>query len=254
MTVDVAFEERGPTDAPPLILSSSLGTTSEMWDAQVEPLSERFRVIVYDHRGHGRSPVPPGPYTLEELARDVLSLMDRLSIGKTSFAGLSLGGMVGMWLGANAVDRVDRLALLCTFADVRSREMWRDRAALVRESGTASMADASIDRWFTPGFQRSHPAVVSRYREILADISDEGYAGCCEAIETMDVASSLDRIGAPTLVIAGSDDGGATPEVMRNLTEAIPGARYAEAKAAHLANVEQSGEVTELLSEHFAGQ
>lgn len=251
MTVEVSFEDLGPRDGHPVILSSSLGTTSEMWVAQVESLSPTFRVIAYDHRGHGNSAVPPGPYSLDQLAGDVLSLMDRLSIEKAGFAGLSLGGMVGMWLGANAADRIDRLALLCTFAEVPSREMWRDRAAQVRESGTVSMADASIDRWFTPRFQESYPDVVRRYREILVSIPDEGYAACCEAIETLDVASALGRIVAPALVISGSHDGGATPEIGRGLAASIPGARYAEVAGAHLANVEQPDEVTKLLSEHF---
>jgi 3-oxoadipate enol-lactonase len=161
--------------------------------------------------------------------------------------------MVGMWLGANAADRIERLALLCTFADVPSRQLWRDRAAQVRKSGTAAMADASIDRWFTPGFQESQPAVIRRYREIVASIPDEGYAGCCEAIETMDIVSSLDRIEAPTLVISGSHDRGATPEIGRELANSIPKAGYSEVAAAHLANVERPDEVAALLSEHFGG-
>lgn len=251
MRVEVAYEERGRRHLPAVVLASSLGTTAEMWADQVESLSKSFRVIAYDHRGHGRSPVPPGPYTLDELAGDVIFLMDRLGIERARFAGLSLGGMVGMWLGANAPHRVDRLALLCTFAEVPSRQMWRDRAAHVRTSGTASMEDASIDRWFTPEFQDGNPDVVRRYREILAGIPDEGYAGCCEAIETLDIASSLARISVPTLVISGSNDGGATPEIGRGLAASIPGARYAEVAGAHLANVERPGEVAGMLSQHF---
>lgn len=248
----IYHHETGSEDAPALILSSALGTTAEMWQPQLPDLSTRFRVITYDHRGHGRSSVPPGPYSLADLASDVLGLMDELTISAADFAGLSLGGMVGMWLGVYAPQRVMRLALLCTFAEIDSPELWTERAKTVRDSGTASMIDASIDRWFTTDFQQSNPQVVARYREVLAAVPDEGYAACCEAIRAMDVASHLNEIEAQTLVIAGTHDAGATPAVGRGLAQAIPNGRFEEVEAAHLANVEKPDAVSGLLIDHFA--
>lgn len=252
MPVEIAYERIGSTRGPALLLSSSLGTNREMWEPQIAALSERFQVIAYDHRGHGSSPVPDGPYSLADLGDDVIDLLDRLSIERASFAGISLGGMVGMWLGVNAPDRVDRLALLCTFAESPSREMWVERAATVRESGTGVMVEPSIDRWFTAGYQEAQPDSVNRFRRMLEHTPDEGYAGCCEAIATLAMGDSLHRISATTLVIAGTHDAGATPDIGRRLASSIPGARYAEVKAAHLANVEAPGAVSSLLMEHFA--
>jgi len=250
----IAHYEHGRRDegSTPLILSSSLGTTSEMWAPQVEALSETFHLITFDHRGHGRSAVPPGPYDLADLGRDVLDLMDTLSIEKANFAGLSLGGMVGMWLGINSPERVERLALLCTYAEAASPVLWHERAAQVRESGTEALLEASIERWFTAAFRSSNPHTVEGFRRMLASVSDEGYAGCCEAIATMTLSNELGNIAAPTLVIAGAYDTGATPEMSHRLTASIPDAHFAEVAGAHLANVEASAVVSSLLHDHFA--
>lgn len=250
----IAYFEYGrrDTDSTPVILSSSLGTTSEMWAPQVEALSEAFHVITFDHRGHGKSLVPPGPYSLDDLGGDVIGLMDALSIERANFAGLSLGGMVGMWLGINAPERIESLALLCTFAEADSPALWHERAARVRESGTEVLLEPSIERWFTAAFRSSNPHTVEDFRRMLASISDEGYAGCCEAIATMTVANGIGGISAPTLVVAGTYDTGATPELSHRMTAAIPDAHFAEVSAAHLANVEASADVSSLLHDHFA--
>lgn len=247
----IAHYRRGTPAGFPVILSSSLGTTASMWDPQREALGQEREVVTYDHRGHGSSDSPAGPYTLDDLGGDVLRLMDRLSIAAADFVGLSLGGMVGMWLAENAPDRIRRLALLCTYAEVTSRGMWHERAETVRQLGTDSMIEASIERWFTSDFRQAHPGEIVVFEDMLRNVSDEGYASCCEAIATMSIDTGLDTISAPTLVIAGTRDPGATPEIARALADAIPGARYAEVDAAHLASVERAEEVSNLLVEHL---
>jgi 3-oxoadipate enol-lactonase len=243
----------GDPSAPVVVLSSSLGTTSAMWDAQVPALAERFRVVRYDHRGHGGSPVPPGPYSLADLAGDVLALLDHLGVVRAHFAGVSLGGMVGMWLGAHAPDRIGRLALLCTSPLLAPASAWTERADAVRREGTESIADTVVGRWFTAGFRDRRPDVVAAHRQMIADTSDAGYAECCLAIGAMDLTADLPRITAPTLVVAGADDPATPPEHARRIADAVPGARLEVLDdAAHLAAVERPEAVNPLLLDLFS--
>ncbi|WP_324278088.1 3-oxoadipate enol-lactonase [Blastococcus brunescens] len=204
--VEVSATETGPADAPVVVLSNSLGATRAMWDPQVPALAERFRVITYDTRGHGRSPVPHGPYSLDDLVDDVVALLDRLGVGRAHVAGLSLGGMTGMRLAAREPDRVDRLVLLCTAALLGPRQNWQDRARTARAEGTGVLAPVVVGRWFTPGFAAAEPATVARMEAMIAAQPGEGYAGCCEAIADMDLRADLPTISAPTLVISGRED------------------------------------------------
>jgi 3-oxoadipate enol-lactonase len=252
--VEVPHRIDGREDAPTLILSNSLGSTTAMWEPQVEPLSADFRVVRYDHRGHGESPVPPGPYDLDELGADLLALMDRLEIERAHIAGLSLGGMVGMWMGINAPERVDRLVLLCTSAMLSQDHDWDERARLVREGGTEAVADAVAARWFTPEFVEREPELTTRMKQMILDTPAEGYAGCCGVIQRMDLLPELERIQAPTLVIAGADDPATPPSHAERMAQLIPDARMAVVEhAAHLANVEQPAAVTGLIREHLLG-
>jgi 3-oxoadipate enol-lactonase len=233
----------GPPGAPPLILTGSLGTDLSMWDPQVAPLSQRFRLLRYDLRGHGGSAVPPGPYALSDLGQDLLALMDEVGIERAPLCGVSIGGMISMWVAAHAPDRVERLVLFCTSAYLRSA--YAERAATVRESGIAPIADAVIERWFTPGFD---PATVARFRRVLVAVPREGYAGCCEAIAGMDLRGDLASIRAPTLVVAGAEDPATPPAHGRAIADAIAGAEFtAIPGAAHLASVEQPAHATELI-------
>src|ERR687893_1878891 len=253
-TVEVHYLLEGSEDAPVLVLSNSLGTTLDMWDEQAPALSERFRLVRYDHRGHGGSPVPPGPYTIEDLGGDVLALLDRLGIERVSFCGLSLGGMVGMWLASEVPRRVERLVLCCTSALLGPPETWERRAQTARKEGVDAIVDAVLERWFTPPFRASRPEILEWGAGMLRGTPAEGYAGCCEAIRDMDLTGRLGTIRAPTLVIAGADDP-ATPPAghAEPIRDAIPDARLMVVpQAAHLGNVEQPEAFTRAIFDHLA--
>lgn len=252
MTARLYATADGPADAPVLVLGSSLGTTVEMWRPQVDALAESFRVIRYDHLGHGRSALPSEPCTVATLGEAVLRLLDDLGVQTVSYAGLSLGGMVGMWLGSHAPHRLDRLALLCTSALLGPAQGWLDRAAAVRAGGTVAVAGPVVARWFTTGFAAAHPQVVAEYTAMLTGIPAAGYAACCEAIAAMDLRADLPRIKAPTLVIAGAEDCATPVGHAEAIAEGVPYARLRMVRdAAHLANVEQPERVTRLLLDHF---
>jgi 3-oxoadipate enol-lactonase len=243
----------GPETKPVLVLSSSLGTTWKLWDAQLGELTRHFRVLRYDHPGHGRSETPAGSITVETLARGVVEVLDRLELERVSFCGLSLGGMVGMALALEAPERVDRLVLCCTAAYLGPPEGWHERARLVRAGGTAAIAERVLERWFTERFRNEHPAVVKRFREMLEATPPEGYAACCEAIARWDARTSLDAIRAPTLVIAGAEDVATPPEDAAFLEKTIPSARLVVLpEAAHLANVERPELFNRALLEHLS--
>jgi 3-oxoadipate enol-lactonase len=246
-------ELRGPADGTALLMGGSLGTTLRIWDRQ-HPLSEQLRLVPFDHRGHGSSPVSPGPYEIADLGRDVLELMDALRLERAFFCGISLGGMVGMWLGANAPERIHRLVLLCTSPYMPPASAWQERAAAVRDAGSPEpIADTVLERWLTPEFAASHPEVRAELRAMLANTSAEGYAGCCGAIERMDLRGDLPQITAPALVISGSDDPSTPPDQQQLIAAAVPRARHEiVGPAAHLASVEQSDAVNRLILEHLS--
>ena len=250
MSVEVHHRFDGPEDAPALVLSNSLGTTGGMWDAQVPALAERFRVLRYDTRGHGASPAPPGPYSLDDLGGEVLALLDRLGLERVSFCGVSIGGMTGMWLAARAPERVERLALCCTSAHLPGD--WHERAATVRAEGVAAVADAALERWLTPECRERRPEVRERLRQGLLETDPEGYASCCEAIAGMDLRGELGSIRAPTLVIAAEDDPTTPPEHGRLIEASVPDARLVVLpEGRHLVSVERPEVVTPLLLEHL---
>jgi 3-oxoadipate enol-lactonase len=252
MAVGLYHTLNGPPDAPVVVLSNSLGTSLEMWAPQYPALSTDFRVLRYDQRGHGGSPAPPGPYDFAQLGGDVLDLMDGLDIERASICGVSMGGMTGMWLGAHAPDRVDRLVLCCTSAHLPPAEGWAERAATVREQGMEPMVEPAIGRWFTPEFAASGSPVVARTRANLATVIPEGYASCAEAIGGMDLRDDLAAIAAPTLVISASDDPATPPEHGRLIADAVAGARFELVETArHLASLERPDVVTRLILEHL---
>jgi 3-oxoadipate enol-lactonase len=235
----IHVEIEGSDTAPALILSNSLGTTLHMWDAQVAPFTKSFRLVRFDRRGHGRSGVPQGPYTMERLGRDVLAIMDGLGIKKASWCGLSMGGMEGMWLGANAGDRFERLVLSNTSSYFADKAGWNDRLKLVREKGVPAFAAANMERWFTKGFRERDPQTIARISEMFSATPLEGYLACGAAVRDMDHRELLPRIKVPTLVVIGRHDPATTPEAGEFVRSQIPGAEVAMLDAAHLSNVEQ---------------
>lgn len=243
----------GPEDAPVLVLANSLGTDPGMWEPQLPAFARRFRVLRYDSRGHGASAVTPGPYTIEQLAGDVLGQLDRLDLERVHFCGLSLGGMVGQWLGVHAPERIDRLVLCNTAARIAPPELWNQRIEKVRQGGMAAIAAAVLERWFTADYLNRAPAMIEPLRATLLATPPDGYIACCAAVRDMDQRDSVERIKAPTLVIAGSRDQATPPADGRFLFERIAGAEYLELAAGHLSNVEQAEQFTAAVVDFLTG-
>ena len=252
--VTLFVTEAGPANAPAILFSNSLGTTHRMWDAIVAELSSDFRCIRYDTRGHGASTVSQSPFEIEDLADDVLDILDNLGVKQAHFAGLSLGGMTGQALALKAPERLASLTLMATTAYMPPASAWNDRAALVRREGTQAIVEATLQRWFTPGFiAASKPKVDRISNEFLNDHS-EGYAACCEAIARMDLRERIKSIQTPTLIIAGQLDP-ATPVAMSvEMNASIAKSRLLVLDpAAHLLAVEQPEAVVDALRAHISG-
>ncbi len=241
----------GVEAAAPLLLGPSLGTSTALWDAVVPGLAATHRVVRWDLPGHGRSPadlIGPGA-TVDDLAELVLALADSLGIDRFAYAGVSLGGAVGLHLAAHHSERVVRLAVVCSSAHFGGEAPWRDRAALARREGLAGLAESAPQRWFTPGF--TVPRLVADLRS-----ADPGaYAACCDALAAYDMRGSLAAVRAPTLVVAGSEDPATPPAHAREIADGVPNATMVElAGASHLAPAERPEAVTEALVAHFAGE
>jgi len=233
------YQIEGQTNAPALVLSNSLATNFGMWDAQIPALHKHFRVLRYDTRGHGQSEVTPGPYSFEQLGRDVLALADEVDMDKFSFCGLSMGGVTGMWLGINASKRLHKLVLCNTAAKIGNPDTWNARIAAVRKGGMKSIAAATMDRWFTAPFREREPQAVERVKHMVESTSSDGFIANCEALREFDFREGITAIRTPTLVISGTHDTGTTPADGKFLSKQIPAARYLELDAAHLSNIEQ---------------
>jgi 3-oxoadipate enol-lactonase len=242
--VRMHYEIAGPEGAPVLMFSNPLGTDLSVWDGQAGEFARKFRVLRYDKRGHGKSSVPPGPYTIEMLARDAIALLDFFKIDKVHFCGLSIGGQTGMWIGVNAPERLSN-----TGAKIGTEDGWNKRIDAVNSGGTRSMAEAILERWFTFEFRASQPPEVTRVREVLEQTETAGYVACCAAVRDFDYRDKVDAIRASTLVISGTHDPGAPPQVGRYLSEHISGSRYVELNASHLANIEARERFTAELGE-----
>jgi 3-oxoadipate enol-lactonase len=234
----------GPDGASVLAFSNSLGANCSMWDLQARELRKKFRILRYDTRGHGQTSALPGPYSMEQLGKDVLALLDELHLGRVHFCGLSMGGMIGMWLGIHAPGRVNKLVLCNTGAKIGTEESWRSRIEAVQKGGMKSIASGVMERWFTPAFRRKEPATVARIQKILEGTNPEGYISCCAAIRDYDCREQLEKIGAPTLIITGAHDPATPAADGRFIVAHIRGAKYQELDAAHLSNIEDQDRFT----------
>ena len=252
--IDVAYETHGAAHLPAVVLTGSLGTTTQMWYPQLAALSHDYRVVAYDTRGHGRSPIPPGPYRVDDLAADLERLLDRLDVARAHMIGLSLGGLTVMRLAATKPDRVDRAAVLCTAARFAPARTWAERADLIEASGMKSVAQTVVARWFTDAHRRADPELIAWAERMLCSIDAAGYVACCRLLVSADVTDDLESIRSPLLAIAGADDPATPPVRLQTIVDAVPGARLAVVEgAAHLANLDQPDAVTELLLGHLAG-
>jgi len=247
------YEVSGPEKAPVVLLGSSLGTTRAMWAPQIPVLAERFRVVAFDHRGHGGSEVPAGPYGIEDLGGDVVELLNELLVEQAAYVGISLGGAVGLWLAENAPSRFSRFALLCPPAyPAAGAQMWTDRAAQVRADGTEAITEATLGRWFLPEYAESHQDEVESIRKQLLETPDEGYAACCEALGAMDLRENLADITAPVLLITAEQDTSIPPETVVPLASQIPGAHLEIIEnAAHLVTYTHADRINPLLLAHL---
>ena len=250
---DLHVQVGGPQGAPWLVLAHPLGAALEMWEPQVAAFSREHRVLRYDTRGHGRSSVPPRPYTLEHLGADVLELLDAFGIERANYCGLSLGGATGMWLAVHAPQRIERLVLCNTTPWLGSPATMNERIATMLRDGMPALVEAILERWFTAEFRTRDPVAVDRIRQMLLTTPVEGYVGCCEAIRDMDQRAALARITAPTLVIAGTWDSAPTPEAARAWASTIPNAQFLELPAAHLSNIGAATAFTEAVLQFLAG-
>ena len=250
--MSLSYRLEGSEDAPVLVLSNSLGTTRELWERQAHVLADRFRLLTYDHPGHGASELPEDASTVEDFANGLLGLLDELGFERVSLCGVSLGGMVGMALALEAPERVERLVLACTSAYLGPPDAWAERARIARTEGIDAIADAVVGRWFTPEFAREEPDMVARFRAMLTATATEGYARCCEAIGAWDAGERISAIAAPVLVVAGADDPATPVEHAELIVARIPGARLQVLeRAAHLANVERADVFTSAVLEHL---
>ena len=238
-TGPIWYQVDGPPDAPALLLSNSLATTDALWDGVMAFLATRLRVIRYDTRGHGRSAVTPGPYSLATLGADAVAVLDAAGVGRAHYCGISLGGLTGMWLGLQAPERIDGLVLANTGAQIGMVEIWNQRIAVVEAQGMTAIVAPLLERWFTAEFRAGVPDTVAGFGRMIAATSPIGYAGAAAAVRDADLREVIGAIRAPTLVVVGTRDPATPPELGELIREKIRGARLVELNAAHLSNVEQ---------------
>jgi 3-oxoadipate enol-lactonase len=245
----IDYSIAGAPDAPPLLFINSIATTRELWARQVARCSKSLRVITYDARGHGFSQATVGDYTIEQLGRDALAVLDDAGAESAHVCGISLGGITAMWMAVHAPRRVKSLVLANTAARIGSVEMWTERMAFVRNQGMTALADMTMPRWFTEAFRTREPQTIEQFRSMVAACSTDGYLGCSAALRDEDLRDAIAGIRCPVLCIAGSADLATPPEALRFIHERIDGSRMILLDAAHLTNVEQDQAFTRAVME-----
>ncbi len=243
----------GPADAPPVLLSNSLSCDLSMWDDQVAAWGDRFRVIRYDGRGQGGSVVSPGPYTMDRLGMDALAVLDALGVPQAGFCGLSMGGMVGLWLLTHAPQRIARAALCNTAAHMGPPSLWDGRIALVQQGGMTATVEPTVTRWFPEAFRARAPGVIDRMRAGIRSTPPEGYAACCAAIRDMDQRDSMRAITNPVLVVVGANDPATTPADGQAIYAAIAGSALVTLEAGHISAVEAPDRFSDVVGSFLVG-
>jgi 3-oxoadipate enol-lactonase len=251
--VKIHYEWGGAEHLPVVVFSNGLGTNLRMWDPQVEEFSQHFRVLRLDTRGHGQSGVTPGSFTIEQLSWDVVGLLDALQVDQACFCGLSMGGLIGMFLGTNAAKRFPKLVLCDTAAKIGTADTWNTRIQAVQVGGMKAISGSVIERWLTPGFRSAHPSETQSVLEMVEATNPQGYMACCAALRDSDQRSTIGSIPIPTLVLTGTYDATTPPADAHFLTNAIPGAAYAEVPAAHLSNLEACDEFNRQVLQFLLG-
>lgn len=241
----IHYEFAGDAHLPVVVFSNGLGTNLHMWDGQVISFARHFRVLRCDTRGHGKSDVTPGPYTIEQLSQDIVGLLDCLRLDRVFFCGISMGGLIGMLLGTNFANRFKKLVLCSTAAKIGTTAMWEARIQTARTGGMKAIANTVLERWFTEGFRSTHPAEVQRVEAMLQATSSEGYAANCAAVRDSDQRSTVGNIHLPCLMVVGKDDPGTPPSEAQKLTKSIAGSQYAELPGSHLCNIESRDQFNE---------
>jgi 3-oxoadipate enol-lactonase len=240
--VKLYYEWSGAEHLPVLVFSNGLGTNLHMWDSQVGPFSQHFRLLRFDARGHGQSSVPPGPYTIAQLSGDIVHLLDALQIERAYFCGVSMGGLIGMFLGTNAANRFPKIVLCSTAAKIGTTDTWTKRIQTVQKGGMKAVADTVVERWFTMDFHAKSSAELQRVRAMLESTSPDGYMASCAAVRDSDQRDTVGNIRLPCLVVVGSEDPGTPPLEAHFLQKTIPGAQLVELPGSHLCNIENKAE------------
>lgn len=242
----------GRSDAPALVFNNSLGSDFRIWQEVAPHFADRFRVVLYDKRGHGLSDAPPAPYTMDDHTDDLFALLDHLNIESAALIGLSVGGMIAQRAAVRAPQRVKALVLCCTAAKIGSPDLWAQRIAAVEQGGIEPIAENVLQRWFTPAFHASRKDELAGWRNMLVRMPSNGYAGTCAAIRDADLTSDAARIAVPTLCVAGDQDGSTPADVVQGTANLIPSARFALIDGCgHIPCVEKPADLTQLIQRHL---
>ena len=248
------YKIQGTPNSPVLMFSNSLGADFKMWDELIPYLLPYFRVLQYDTRGHGKSEQTEGPYTIEMLGKDVVDLLDDLSIEKVFFCGLSMGGLIGQWLGINHPERLHKLIISNTDAKIGTTDRWNDRINLIKEQGMQAIANATMEKWFTEDYHKTNPLRVAEMAEIFLANNIEGYASCCVAIGAADFSASIKTISVETLIITGDEDAVTNVSQAEKMQQEIPNAKLKVFHARHLPSTELPEEYAQTLINFIVGK
>lgn len=242
----------GRSEGPALVFANSLGSDFRIWQEVAPAFLDRFRVILYDLRGHGLSDAPPGPYSMDDHADDLLALFDALDVPSAAIVGLSVGGMIAQRIAVREPARVNALVLCCTAARIGTAEGWAERIAIVEKHGIEAIADGLLKLWFTPAFRETRASEYAGWRNMLVRTPIAGYAGTCAAIRDADLTGDAGRIAVPTLCIAGNEDGSTPPDLVQRTAALIPGAAFRVIeRAGHIPCIERPRELTAAIQAHL---